>query len=551
MFYKLDVIIHNRTGRKNWGNYMPLKKKIVLSFFITSVIIVSFVIATYLGFINSKREIRYLELSDTIRSKSLLLRRHEKNFFLYGDDKERRYVHIYLKELKTVFKKGASFDNPKKLQSLAAKIDEYGQGFGRIENLAVDFQKGFAQLKPSFHGYSVFFPIIESTFLERPLINAKLLEEIFSLKGDAPIIKTLEALDMEINTLRKNGEEVLNLTNELDKSARIKVEGVIHSTGFVALVFFPLFFGLGFVLLLVITHSVVSRLKVLTVAVEKTGKGEFPSLSIPEKHDEVGVLVKAFDKMENDLLAREKEINKKNEELLQSRKLASIGTLASGVAHELNNPLNNIYLAAQTLSKEIGHENYPQIVRESVEDIFSQSIRVKRIVHDLLEFAREKSLELKMIDIVSMIQQLLGQITTSEWAKIKSNLKSPQWLEVLADRHLLQQVFINLFSNAVEAMGDNGLLDVEIDIVGNDVSIKVSDTGKGILPENIPVIFDPFFTTKEKGTGLGLAIVYNIIKRHHGKIGVISVPNKGTTFTIILRAVQLEFNPQITQITQM
>ncbi|MEK7273630.1 MAG: ATP-binding protein, partial [Candidatus Desantisbacteria bacterium] len=115
-------------------------------------------------------------------------------------------------------------------------------------------------------------------------------------------------------------------------------------------------------------------------------------------------------------------------------------------------------------------------------------------------------------------------------------LKSPQELEVLADRHLLQQVFINLFANAIEAMGDSGLIEVEIDTSGDDVLIKVSDTGKGILPENIPMIFDPFFTTKEKGTGLGLAIVYNIIEKHHGKIEVSSVQDKGTTFTITLEA---------------
>ena len=512
---------------------MPLEKKIFLGFFITSAIIASFVVTTYLGFIESRREIRYLELSDTIRSKSLLLRRHEKNFFLYGDDKERRYVHTYLKELNTVLKNGAAFDNSKKLQFLDKKIDEYRQGFNRIENLSLEFQKDFTQLKSSSNEYIAFFPIIESTFLERPLVNARLLERIFLLKGDVPIIKTLEVLDIEINSLRKNGEEVLNLTNELDKSARAKVEGVIHSTGFAALVFFPLFFGLGFVILLVITHSVVTRLKVLTVAVEKTGKGEFPHLLIPEKQDEVGVLVKAFDRMEKDLLAREKEINKKKEELLQSRKLASIGTLASGVAHELNNPLNNIYLAAQTLSREIGQETYPQIIKESVGDIFSQTIRVKRIVHDLLEFAREKSPELKTIDIVNVIKQTLDQIAATN---IKFSLKSPQELEVLADRHLLQQAFINLFANAIEAMGDSGLIEVEIDISVDDVLIKVSDTGKGILPDNIPMIFDTFFTTKEKGTGLGLAIVYNIIEKHHGKIEVSSVQDKGTTFTITLEA---------------
>lgn len=133
-----------------------------------------------------------------------------------------------------------------------------------------------------------------------------------------------------------------------------------------------------------------------------------------------------------------------------------------------------------------------------------------------------------------MIKQTLDQITTSALADVKSNLKSPPQIEILADRHLLEQVFTNLFSNAIEAMGDNGLLEVEIDTSGGDALIKISDTGKGILPENIPMIFDPFFTTKEKGTGLGLAIVYNIIKKHQGKIEVSSLPNENTTFTITL-----------------
>ncbi len=121
-------------------------------------------------------------------------------------------------------------------------------------------------------------------------------------------------------------------------------------------------------------------------------------------------------------------------------------------------------------------------------------------------------------------------------ADVKFNLNSPAKIEILADRHLLGQVYTNLFSNAVEAKGDNGLLEVEIDTIRGDVLIKVSDSGKGILPENVPVIFDPFFTTKEKGTGLGLAIVYNIIKKHQDKIKVSSVPDKGTTFIITLEA---------------
>ncbi|MBI4753145.1 HAMP domain-containing protein [Candidatus Desantisbacteria bacterium] len=516
---------------ENHPVHFSLGKKIALSFLISSVIIAILAISAYMNFIGMRKEIRYLELSDTLRSKSLQIRRHEKNFFLYGDLKEIREVYTYLRDLNVILEKGKVVYNAENLSGIDNKVREYSRRFNRIETLFWEFKKEFEELKDTYYTrYSVFFPLIETTFLEKPLVNAELLTKIFSLKPDHQAIKNLHNLDAEITLLRKDGEEIVTLSQSIDKFAMEKVEKSIRMSQNALLILFPLFLLVGLGTLFMISRNVVNRLKILTSSLEKTGRGDFSSLSLPEKRDEVGILIKTFNKMEDDLIARDRELNKKNEELLQSRKLASIGTLASGVAHELNNPLNNIYLAAQTLSGEMDQDNYPQIIKESVGDIFSQTLRVKRIVHDLLEFAREKPPEMKTIDIVAMIQQILNQMTT----KGEFNLKSPQELGILADRHLLQQVFINLFSNAVEAMGDEGLLTVEIDIDEKNVQIKVSDTGKGILPENISRIFDPFFTTKEKGTGLGLAIVYNIIKRHHGRIEVSSVMDEGTTFTITL-----------------
>lgn len=116
----------------------------------------------------------------------------------------------------------------------------------------------------------------------------------------------------------------------------------------------------------------------------------------------------------------------------------------------------------------------------------------------------------------------------------KYDIDAPEEMEILADRHLMEQVFINLFTNAVDAMDRSGLLHIGINAADTSVQIKVSDTGKGILSKDISRIFDPFFTTKEKGTGLGLAIVYSIIKKHKGKIEADSEPYKGTAFTITL-----------------
>jgi signal transduction histidine kinase len=264
------------------------------------------------------------------------------------------------------------------------------------------------------------------------------------------------------------------------------------------------------------------------------GKGDFPLLLAPVFKDEVSVLIQAFGEMEHNLAQRDAELARKNEEVLQSRKLASLGTLAAGVAHELNNPVNNIYLAAQILSKELTPGS-PGIFRETVEDIFSQTVRVKRIIGELLEFTREKLPDLGRINLTGVVDRVLCRMITSGAMKdVKINIRAPEVVEALADEHLIEQVFINLIGNAVEAMEGNGVLDIEIKAMDTYVAIKVSDTGKGILPEDMTRVFDPFFTTKEKGTGLGLAIVYSIIEKHKGKIEVKSEPGKGATFTVTL-----------------
>jgi signal transduction histidine kinase len=301
------------------------------------------------------------------------------------------------------------------------------------------------------------------------------------------------------------------------------------------LILFPLFLVVGITALVVIVRSAVNQLKILAGAIEKTGKGDFSALPAPSKHDEVGSLIEAFNRMENDLIARDNEIAKKNEELLQSRKLASLGTLASGVAHELNNPLNNIYLAAQILTREIDTETCPGIIKETVGDIYSQTLRVKRIVSDLLAFARERPPELTPVQITVLIKGILTQMAATEDLRdVRYTVQARDDASVLADGHMMEQVFINLFTNAVDAMEGKGLLNVAIEREGQSVRITVSDTGRGIPPEKMQRIFDPFFTTKDHGTGLGLAIVYSIIEKHKGRVDVQSTVGRGTTFLITL-----------------
>jgi signal transduction histidine kinase len=239
--------------------------------------------------------------------------------------------------------------------------------------------------------------------------------------------------------------------------------------------------------------------------------------------------------MEDQLEHRETELERKNKELMQTKKLAAIGTLASGVAHELNNPLNNIYLSAQVLAKEAG-ESCPVPIRDAVSDIVGQTARVKRIVGDLLEFARGREPQLREMELHGLITSSYKHLAVSQNVeKVRFSLAPcSEKLFIHADPAQMEQVFVNLFTNAVDAMSGNGDLTVTVTEEESSIRVKVADSGKGIARESLDKVFEPFFTTKDKGTGLGLAIVFNIIKKHNGEIRVESEEGKGTTFTITL-----------------
>ena len=520
---------------------MSLKKKIAISFLISAVIIAVLAAFEYINFIELKKEVRYLEVTDTINRKSLQLRRHEKNYFLYSQQKanvESAAVRAYLGELKTLLMQNPDIDKADKL-ALRSSIAEYERRFNTIESSVQRLLDIFEKTKASFGKNEKFFSLVEATFLERPAQSADFLEKAFFLARGHSLITGLRELDADITALRRTGEDIMVISKDLDKVARENAETVIRVSQMAILIFFPLFFIVGIGMLFFISTNVVRRLMLLINVVEKTGKGSYPHLPVPlsqgSAHDEVGVLIDKFNQMEDQLALHEEELERKNKELMQTKKLAAIGTLASGVAHELNNPLNNIYLSAQVLTKEAG-EGCSREVKAAVSDIVGQTERVKRIVSDLLDFARGREPQFRAVELKDLIMDSyrhLGSSRNLEKIRFSLNINSSQ-ATVRADQGQVEQVFANLFANAVDAMGGVGELFVTIRSSEQSVIITVSDSGRGIQQESIEKIFEPFFTTKDKGTGLGLAIVYNIIKKHKGDITVESEVGKGTTFTLTL-----------------
>ena len=518
---------------------MSLKKKIILTFFISAFLIAILAAFEYLSFVSIRREIRSLELTDTVRSKSLQLRRHEKNFFLYSPraaGEEADAIHRYLDDLNAILADVPVEQAGDALRRLRQNVVDYERGFDTIENELRVLQGALRELRVLRGDAARFFPLLEAAIYERPSQAAEFLREAYRMPAGHRLIAGLERLDGEIAALRKNGEDITVNAKDLDRVARDTVETTIRRSQAAILIVFPLFLASGIIMLFVTVRSAVKRLGLLMDVMDKTGRGTIEHIKAPVKewgNDEVGLLIRKFDDMEDELELRQAELGEKSRELFQSRKLAAIGTLAAGVAHELNNPLNNISLSAQVLVRELGAEA-PPTVREAAGDILGQTVRVKKIVGDLLEFARGREPQYRDIDLAGMVRDIFDRMRR-EAGHVTFVLESDEpGVSLRADPGQLEQVLINLLTNAVEAMPVRGSVTVDLRASGAFVQVRIADTGAGMPKDALDKIFEPFFTTKDKGTGLGLAIVFNIIRKHRGDITVESEEGKGTTFTITL-----------------
>ena len=236
-------------------------------------------------------------------------------------------------------------------------------------------------------------------------------------------------------------------------------------------------------------------------------------------------------------LRMKEELDKTQLQLLQAEKMSSLGKLAAGVAHQLNNPLGGITLYSKLIMEEYDLEDG---VKEDLDRILKDAKRCQETVKELLEFTRQTRHLMRPHDINKALTRtlfLLESQTLFHNIVIKKDLAS-SLPPVISDIQQLYHLFMNIILNAAQAMEGNGILTLKSLLLKdeNQVCIEISDTGPGISEENLPHIFDPFFTTKEegKGTGLGLSLAYRIIQNHGGHINAESAPGKGTTFSIIL-----------------
>lgn len=307
------------------------------------------------------------------------------------------------------------------------------------------------------------------------------------------------------------------------------------------------------VLLFFITSSIINPLKRVVFATNKIAQGDLSHKIEINFQDEIGQLAQSFNQMTLDLKKanqklihwgktlekrvreRTRKLQEMQDYLIQSEKLASLGKMAAGIAHEINNPLTSILINAHLMLEKTG-EKHPFF--ENISLVADETSRCSDIVKGMLEFSRQnppKKSYVSMNEIIEHTIKLLeNQVAFKDIQiirKISSNM--PQ---INLDKDKIKQVFWNLMINASEAMPRGGTLTISSNLSKDKKYIETSfeDDGVGIPEENINKLFDPFFTTKGVGTGLGLAVSYGIIKQHQGKIKVKSDAGQGSVFTILL-----------------
>lgn len=319
---------------------------------------------------------------------------------------------------------------------------------------------------------------------------------------------------------------------------------------------------ISFILIIILTYLLVSRitrpLKTLSEISLNISRGDFSRRPNINSRDEIGKLSNAFNQMIDSILESKKmleeynqtlkkkveerteELMKIKEQMIQSEKLASIGRLSAGVAHEINNPIGAVLSYAHLIREELRENRDITEINKYAEQIITETNRAKNIVKNLLEFSRQHQSVYEWVDINQIVEDSITLITIQKKPDnisiIRNYGKDIPIIKI--DPEKIKEALINIIINALDAMAENGTLEIQttVDHRKQRVSISISDTGSGIPDDILGHIFEPFFTTKPagEGTGLGLSVTYGIVKQHNGDITVETKVGAGTRFTILL-----------------
>jgi len=331
--------------------------------------------------------------------------------------------------------------------------------------------------------------------------------------------------------LREHGAEIVNVAEQLVTKERESINTMLLISQRISILFIPLLLVIIIFVTNFIARQMLQPLNRMMAATRRIAEGDFTPITPRRRYrDEFSELAMALNHMSYQLARRQ-------EMLVQAHKLKAVGTLTAGVAHELNNPINNIMITAAILEEDFKTLSDDEKI-DMAKDLVDQAQRSQKIVRNLLDFARESEIKTELLHVRDLIEEVLrlasNQIKLTK-VKLKRNYAA-NLPSIHGDKAQLNQVFLNIVLNAMDAMPEGGILTISTGLSQEYVMVEVSDSGVGIPEHILPSIFDPFFTTKTtgKGTGLGLSVSLGIIRKHGGDIRVKSRVNEGTTFTVLL-----------------
>jgi len=562
--------------------------KMIIGISIPALITVAGSLMTYEYINDVKIRQQFVQIADDLKEHVLEVRRNEKNFFIHKDPQYYNYFQNSMSVLRnslTDISPGISNEigegNISQLRSslnnFASITDElYGQYQQETSYVEKVREKGrkleayaaarrgneehlvnfILNLRRMEKNYMLFrdrnsFYVLDRTLTEVKKMLPSCLECAAYTEAIYDLSDSYKKSALLINELQIIGDRFEKITYRNAWLERQKINGFLdrtHNLLFMALI---LLCTIGPLLVYKTASYIVAPINRLADITKRIAEGDMNLRAPLKEHDETYTLAQSFNKMLDQLQLSQESLERSlellHEKHIEAEKRASLGFLISGVTHELNNPLNNISLTAETMKedlKELSHEE----LQECIQDILSQSERAKHIIEDLLDFGgRRKSSTMEKLDIINVLEEsvnlVANEIRVSN-INLKMDLSANPFL-INGNRVKLEEVFVNLFINAIQAMKDSGTLTITAapDADNSWISITVNDTGKGIQKEDLRNIFEPFFTTKEvgEGTGLGLSVTHGIINIHKGEISVESEPGVGTTFTIKLPCYQDAF----------
>jgi len=467
-----------------------LRLQIHLGFFLIFVFILGVAAALILTMYQVEDRLQFLEIVNDYALEIQQARRFEKNFFLYGTNLNDALENVY--KAKEIFDR-----NSEEVIEILGKDNE------NIVLSNMEHYKG-------------------------------LLEHLAELEQDKSSGPEYDREKKEIELeLRKHGQKMVSSAHELMNREKSFVSKAIlrsrhiHLFSLIFLVVFLVFYAYF------LSSRILSHIRRFAEYAQRIASGNFtPIMPTRRFRDEFTDLALAINQMI-------RELENRGAVLVQSHKMRAVGTLTAGVAHELNNPLNNITLTAHMLLED--YESLQDEERkEMINDVVDEAKRSKKIIGNLLDFARESSSKLEPLHLDHLLDETIRLASNQiKLSGIKIQFQATENLpRIHGDIQQLEQVFLNLILNAIDASPKGGRIQVMVLPADepNYLAVKVMDFGTGIPEHILPSIFDPFFTTKGKGkgTGLGLSVSQGIVAKHGGRISVSSREGAGTTFTVTL-----------------